>query len=40
MAMVDLRSPTTSGGAFDWLLIAIAVVLILTTALFYYAGFF
>jgi len=38
--MVDLRSPTTAGGAFDWLLIAIGLLLVVTSALFYYAGFF
>jgi hypothetical protein len=40
MAWADIDSPTTSGGAFEWLLIAIGVVLLVTIGLFYYAGFF
>jgi len=40
MGLVDIDSPTTSGGAFEWLLIAIGVLLLVTIGLFYYAGFF
>jgi len=40
MALIDIDSPTTSGGAFEWLLIVIGVLLVVTIGLFYYAGFF
>jgi len=38
--MAMLRSPTTPGGAFDWILISIGLLLLATSAVFYYVGYF
>jgi hypothetical protein len=39
MALVDIDPVGTPSGAFEWLMITIGVLLAVTTALFYQAGF-
>ena len=40
MALVDLDPIGTPEGAFDWLMITVGFLFVVTTVLFYYAGFF
>ena len=40
MALAVFKSPTTPGGAYEWLMISIGALVVVFSAVFYYLGWF